>query len=277
MNLPLWWILKRPGTYIPVFFLCLAPANGQMLNRECASASLGNTFVSRAGYCLPSQNQAGLGRIERNSISMQHFRPGLCPDLGVSVLSAQFATTHGAIGTTISQYGIGGLRFTSAWVAYGIAVRKGWYAGLGIHFWHATIGEKWFHHPCFSFAAGLQAVISRELTLGVHLSHPAGWYASNPLAASHPMTVTVGGAWVMLPMISSFWELELIAGYPVRWKLGFEWKEKRGLGLQIGAHDQPFTVSGGIAVNIRKWNIHTAFSYRFDRGNTPYTAFTYEW
>lgn len=277
MNFPPSWNLKRPGKTIPVFFLCLAPAFGQTMEGECSTAALGNTFLIRSGYCLPAQNQAGLGRFDGNSVSLQHSRPALCPDLGISSISLQIVTSHGALGTMVSHYGIRGLGFTSAWLAYGIALRKGWSAGVGIHFWHATLREKWIHHPCFSFAAGIQAVISDQLTLGAHISHPAGWYSSLSQTASHPMMITVGGAWRIFPMIYNFWELEFITGNRVRWKLGIEWKERRELGLQIGVHNQPFTVSGGISVTLKKWNIQSAFTYMLEQGSTPFTALSYEW
>jgi len=277
MKLPQLWIFERPGILIPVFFFGLVPTHGQLLERECAAAALGNTFLTRSGYCLPGQNQAGLGQIAENSISLQHSRPALCPDLGISSISVQWVRSHGAIGTMISNYGIRGLGFTSAWLAYGLAFRKGWNAGVGIHFWHATIREKWLHHPCISFAVGIQAAMNDRLTLAAHVSHPAGWYSSHAQFVHHPMTITVGGSWMILPMISSFWEAEVSSGYPVRWKLGFEWKECRGWALQIGAHDQPFTVSGGIAVNLTKWIIHVAFAFRVDRGSTPYTSLSYVW
>jgi hypothetical protein len=244
---------------------------------ECAAAALGNTFLARSGYCLPGTNQAGLGLIAGNSISMQHCRPALCPDLGISTISLQIASSHGALGTTVSHYGIRGLAFTSAWLAYGIALHNGWYAGVGIHFWHATIGEKWFHHPGFSFAAGILAVVNNRLTLGTHVYHPAGWYSAGAQLVNFPMTVSVGGSWMFLPMICSFWEVEVIAEYPVRCKLGIEWKEERGLALQIGAHTQPFSVSGGISVEIGNWNIQLAFAYRVLGDHTPYTALSYAW
>jgi hypothetical protein len=277
MNFPQWWILKRPGTTIPVFFLSLLPVQGQFSGKACGVAALGSTFVARSGECMAMHNQAGLGGFGGKSLSLQHSRPWMCPDLGISLISAQLATSGGAIGATLSHYGIDGLSFTSLWVAYGLQVQKHWSAGLGIHFWNSSISERWMYHPCFSFAAGIQAHISDNVILAAHVAHPAGWYSKGSQPGEHPMTISVGGSWAMAPETDSYLELEFCSGRPFRWKTGIEWRAKRGIGLQIGFHSQPFTFSCGTSLDLRKWNIQTAFTYCPDAGHTPYSALTYDW
>jgi hypothetical protein len=226
---------------------------------------------------MAMHNQAGLGEFGEKSLSLQHSRPGICPDLGISLISVQLATSHGAIGATLSHYGIEGLGFTSIWIAYGLQVQERWTAGLGIHFWNSSIPEKWIHHPGFSFAAGISAKINEMVTLAAHVAHPAGWYSKGSQPGHHPMTITVGGSWTMAPETDQYLELECCSGRPVRWKTGMEWRAKRGIGLQIGIHSQPFTVSCGTSLDLRNWNIQTAFTICPDAGHTPYTALTYEW
>jgi len=86
------WMLKRPGILIPVFFLSLVygPVIGQVQWPGTAAAALGNSYVCRQGYMCTIQNQAGLGFIEQSSISIQHGRPYLLKELGISSISGQF-------------------------------------------------------------------------------------------------------------------------------------------------------------------------------------------
>ena len=277
MILPHRWILRRPGMIIPVFFLSLLHLQGQFSVMESGAAALGKAFVTRSGDCMAMHNQAGLGQFLGHSISLQHSRPGLCPDLGISVVSAQLATSSGALAATLTHYGVNGLGYTSAWLAYGLGVHKHVSAGAGIHFWKFSIGDKWMHHPGFSFAVGIQASVRDNMKLAAHVAHPAGWYAMDAPSRHHPMTMNLGGSWTMVPTTCIYLELESTAGQPVRWKLGVEWKEKRGIALQFGVHSQPLTVSFGTRVNLRKWNIQTAFAFAPDAGTTPYSALTYEW
>lgn len=274
---PLRWIIQRPGLLIPVFFLCLVQARGQYDGKECTVISLGNTFLTRKGYCMARHNQAGLGCFSGRSLSLQHSRPGLCRDIGISSVSLQISTLHGGLGGTVTHYGISGLGYSSAWIAYGIEMYPGWSAGLGIHLWTTSIREKWFCHPGFSFAVGFQAQFSEKLSLAAHVAHPAGWVSSGPQTRATPMTIAFGGSWMPIPLATWYWELEFSAGYPVRWKLGLEWMDILGTRLQVGLHSQPFTVTGGIMVRSHRWNIQIAYAFRYDSGSTPSTALTYEW
>ncbi len=274
---PYRWILKRPGFIIPVFFLSQIPAQCQFPGKECGVAALGSAYTVRSGFCMAMHNQASLGQFRGHSISVQHARPGLCADLGISMVSLQLATSHGALGAALSRYGISGVGFTSAWLAYGITLHEGWSAGVGMHFWNTSVREKWLNRPCLSFAAGIRACINDAVSIAAHVIHPAGWYSPGSQPKHHPMTITAGGRWEMMPSACSYLELEFTTGFPVRWKVGLEWVENRGIGLQIGFHSQPLTIACGTSFTFQRWNIQTAFTYCLDAGNTPYAALTYEW
>jgi hypothetical protein len=226
---------------------------------------------------MAGSNQAGLGRISSHSFTLQHARPYLISDLGISSVSLQVAMARGALGTVLSHHGINGLGYTSAWVAYGMKLHTGLTAGLGLHFWSSRIPEQFMYHPGFSFAAGLQLEVNDQLTLGAHVRHPAGWYSPAPNKRPRPMTVTTGGSLSLFTQATYFAELEFTTGCPLQWKQGLEWIAGQGIKMQFGIHNQPFTVSGGIQVTHNHWNIHAAITYGTNAGSTPSTSFSYGW
>jgi hypothetical protein len=277
MNLPLRWMLKRPGPWIPVFFLCPCLVMAQSDGTATSVAALGGTFLVRTGYAMARHNQAGLGHLTLNSFSIQHTRPFLLDELGISSLSIQIPFSHGGAGTTLSHYGIRGLGYTSAWIASGIRVFEEWCMGVGLQFWNFSYPGQPFHHSGFSFAAGLSVEISELIQLGAHLSHPAGFFPGTPVHLSPPATLTIGGSWSLFSTAVYYVEMEFQSGQQIRLKHGLEWKAGEMLLVQMGMQSGPFTLSCGIGIELRRWYLHSAFTYNPDTGSTPYMSLHHVW
>ncbi len=277
MNSPQMWNLKRPGIVLPVFFLSLIPLIGQIYWQEASVASLGNTFVTRSGYCNARHNQAGLGRIDVNTVSLQHIRPFILNELGISTLSAQILAGEGAFGATLSSFGILGLRQTSAWISYGMKLQHGITAGLGIHLWSSTIPDKVFFHPGFSFALGIQARINDLIVIGAHVNHPVGWYSDNPGQGNDPMVISIGGSYTFFQTITYYSNLQLFSETQIQSCHGIKLKFKERVELLLGMHNRPISISGGVATIFPNWNLYIAFEYIIDSGPIPSSSFTYAW
>ncbi|MEN8229924.1 MAG: hypothetical protein ABFS38_17320 [Bacteroidota bacterium] len=271
------WILKRPGIVIPVFFLSLTPVSGQIQWKEAAVAALGNSFVTRPGLCNASHNQAGLGWIDRNSLSLQHSRPFILKELGISSLCAQIHAGEGTFGTTLSTYGITGLRETSAWISYGMKLHPGITAGLGIHFWCSTIPEQLLYHIGFSFAAGIQAKVNDQLFIGAHVLHPAGWNAITPGMRLDRMVISAGFSYTFFQTVSYYSDLRILSENHIQSCHGIELKLSERIEFLLGMHNHPFSISWGVAFLLDNWTLHAAFEYLIDSGSTPFSSITYAW
>jgi len=268
---------KRPGIVIPVFFLCLHPMMGQVAWQEASVESLGNTFVTRTGYCHARHNQAGLAWIEKNSLTLQHSRPFILKELGISILSCQFQTGAGAFGATLSRFGIEGFNQSSAWISYGMKLQHGISMGLGIHFWTTGIPGQMIFHPGFSFALGIQARINDQFAIGAHVLHPIGWYSINPGDRDGIMVISVGGSYTFLESIIYYSDLRIMPGNHLQSCHAIELKNKHRLGILMGLHNQPFGISGGIVISFRSWTLHAACKYLMESGIAPSSSFTYVW
>lgn len=277
MIFPLMWKLKRPGSLIPVFFLSLFPLFGQSGGAECSVTALGGTFVTRPGPCLAMHNQAGLGAVTDRSLSIQHARPFLAGDLGISSLSFQCNMPHGALGVALINTGISGFSHTSVWIAYGMTIAEKWTAGVGIHGWTNSIRESWLHHPGFSFALGIQWRILEKIRWGIHLSHPLGWQSGLPGKHALPMKIAMGTGLLLGYGTTLYLETHTMTGKALQWRAGLEWEVRRGTRLQFGLHPGPITVSGGLIFQHHDWYMQTAFAFGLETGGSPATALTYVW
>lgn len=277
MIFPPKWNRKRPGLLIPVFFLCMLHLKGQSVAADCSALALGGTFVSRSGTSLPQGNQAGLGDVERTTLSIHHVRPFLAGDLGISSLSIQAAMTHGALGASLIHWGIAGLRHTSFWMAYGIRLSSGWLAGVGIHGWSKSTGEQLLHHPGFSFAAGVQWKVHDRFRWGSHLAHAAGWQSGGPGHHALPLKLAMGGSLLVVQGITFHLEVVFISGNTFGWRSGMEWDSERGFLMQFGLRPDPLTVSWGCSFIHQNWILQAAVAFGQETGVTPSTALTRAW
>jgi len=262
---------------IPVFFLLLLPVSGQYDWKEPYVSSLGGAFVIHTGPASSSQNQAGLGSTEGNSICIQHCRPYMMMDLGISTLSLQLESGQGAFGSAITTLGVEGLRKTSAWISYGMQLHPGITTGVGIQLRYSSIPEKIWYQPAISCAIGIQARINSQLVTGAHVLHPVGWTSHPTDDRNQLMNLAVGGAYTFIETSTYFLELHVIPGSGLQVCQGLELKLKERMAMMLGMHTRPLSLTGGVAIFYTQWSMHAAFVYGIDSGTTPLSSLSYAW
>jgi len=272
-------MLKRPGLLIPVFFLSLIHLNvhGQSQWPGTASAAMGNTVVCVNGYWCASQNQAGLGFIEQSSVSLQHGRPYLLKDLGVSSLSAQLRTGNGAIGFRLSTRGLMGFRQSSLWLSYGLKLNQDISAGMGIHLWNSSIAEQLIYAPGISFDLGIQIRIKESWKLGAHLYHPLSFSPRSDQSKTNPVAIETGFSYAFFRVARIYSELHIRPGEPINLCSGAEWLVNQLISLRTGFRTTPFTFSWGISFSFKKCILDFTFQYRMLTGLSPLTSMSYAW
>jgi hypothetical protein len=271
--------MKGPGKLIPVFFLSLLQANlsGQVEWPGAASAALGGSFVCRQDYMCSSQNQAGLGFAEHSSISIQHGRPFLIRELGITSLSGQFRTGKGALGISFATTGLKGLRQSSFWLACGLKLHPRVSAGAGLHFWNTSIREQAFFAPGIGFSLGLQVRIRDRWKLGVRLNDPAAWSQPPEAFADESMSLETGAACSIFNVGQLFAELHIKPGMPIILCGGAEWSLNRQIVFRTGISSGPYTFSWGISFRFKRCVADFSFRYRSQTGLSPLSALSYEW
>ena len=277
MIYPRKWSIRRPGFLIPVFFLSCLQAYGQNHWLDAGSAGLGACFVTRSGQASVGLNQAGLGRREKNAVSLHHIRPFITSDLDIASLSAQLALKQGGAGLSLSTMGISGMRQTSAWISYGLMLHPRLFAGAGIHLGNTSLAKEANYQMEAGFALGLQFSISDELILGAHLSNPAVWSSNSGTISGSSMMISSGISYLFYETARYYTEFHVRYNRPVQWCNGFEIKIKERLQLLLGLKNQPWCLSAGISLNYQKVGICLSGTYCMDTGCTPYTSLSYEW
>lgn len=272
-------ILKRPGILLPVFFLSqiYLSVESQVQIPEAASAALGGSFVCLQANMCSSQNQAGLGFIEQSSVSIQHGRPYMLKELGISSLSGQFISGRGAFGLAMATLGLRGFRQSSLWLAYGLKLHSNISAGAGLHFWNSSITEQYIYAPGISFALGLQIKFQEHWQLGARLFHPTAWSSHAELSQTQLMSIETGFSYSFFKVARIYSELHIKPGAYFMLCSGIEWILKQDIILRTGISSRPFTFSWGISLNFARWAVDFSFQYRSHTGLSPFTSLTHAW
>ena len=277
MKPPRKWNMIRPGFLIPVFFLSCYPGSGQVPWQESSVSAVGGCFASRTGLTDGRYNQAGLGWIEHHSLSVQHARPFILCDLGISSLSIQVPAKTGGFGATLSSFGITGLRQTSTWISYGLKLHPDLSAGLGLHFWNSSIREHSLYHFGASCALGIRFRINQNLFLGAHVMHPVSWPDREPDTVYRLMMISTGFSYTFFKSTTYHSDLHILPEGTLQWCHGLEHHLSESIKILLGMHNRPYSVSGGITVRHNRWSITIAFAYRIDTGTTPSSSLSYAW
>lgn len=271
-------MLKGPGKFIPVFFLSLQQAAlpGQVLRQGTGSAALGGSFVCLQDHMCSFQNQAGLGFVERSSLSIQHARPFLLRDLGISSLSAQVQAGKGAIGMAASTMGLKGLRQSSLWLACGQRFHPQITAGVGLHFWSTSIRDQFLFAPGLGYTMGLQIRFRKTWILGARLSHPFAWSRS-PNGIRKSMGLQCGFARSIFDVGQVYAQANIQPGIPIILSSGAQWKLNRQIIFRTGIRSGPLTFTWGLQLSFSNFLIEFSGIYSSDTGLSPLSALSYEW
>ena len=271
--------LKRPGILIPVFFLSLIHTclTGQVSWEGTSSAALGSTSVCSQGYWCANQSQAGLGFIKQSSISIQHCRPYLLKELGISAFSGQFTTGSGALGISLSTRGLTGFRQSSMWLSYGLKLLPHISAGMGIHLWNSTMEENFIHAPGISFALGLQVRINEQWIIGARLLHPVAWSAHPGVPVNQLLRIECGASFSFFNTARIYSEVHIKPEEGIALCSGLEWILKPQINLRTGFCSGPYTFCWGLSFKFTKWILEFSFRYRTNSGLSPLTSITHEW
>ncbi len=276
---PLWWMFKRPGLMIPVFFLLgfQAITTAQDFWPEASTASLGGSFVTRSGYSCAGLNQAGLGAIEQHSVTLQHSRPYLLRELDESSLSGQFHTGSGALGMVFSSRGIKGLRQSSLWFSYGMKLHPDATAGIGIHLWNTGVAEQLFYAYGMDLALGVRISILEQWMAGAHVHYPVFWSLPTLAYGQPGSRIASGLSYTFLKVGTLYAEIHIHAEHRIALMAGLEWTLNQSLCLRVGFADNPFTLSWGMAWIHPRWSVQFAFQYRMSSGSIPLASLSHAW
>ena len=271
------WILKRPGTFVPVFFLSLfSILKAQYHLPGTSSAGLAGCVSALSGISGIDGNQGGLGWSGDAIICAEYAMPFTMKELGYAGLSATIPALDGNLGGKLVSGGIRGYREHSLWLSYGLRLGKQFSAGAGLFYNITSTGNKIVHHHRTSFAGGIQVRLSEQLIIGGHVRFP--YQYSNPGSPYRRLqaAISLGGALDFFQSNTFYAECEL--NEITRFSISAGVKSVLGklVILQTGFRTSPATFSFGTGFKITKMEIRFASQMIYKSGSSTFFGIHYE-
>lgn len=212
-------------------------------------------------------NQAGLGYIDRASVTAFGEQRFALQELGQYAFGLALPTNSGTFGLSISHFGFEGYNEQRAGLAYGRKLAERFALGAQIIVLNTQIPE-YGRRTVLTFELGAIVELLPELQFGVHLYSPIRVEQAN--GDYLPSILKVGVQYQPSAQIRLLAEVEKDIAYPVRTKVGLEYQVAEPFWLRVGAGTQPAGVSFGVGYEVAdRLRFDVATNYHQLLGFTP--------
>ena len=157
------------------------------------SLGLGHANVTLHDIWCANNNQAGLAYIKSLEIGFSYeTRYGLA-ELGLKNLNAAIPLKVGVMGFTIQQFGFSDYNENKFGLAYGLKVSENVAIGAQVDYLLVSIAEAQTQNKTgFTAEIGLQAKLTDQLTLGIHVFNVPNTSLSGDFRQKIPMIISAG-------------------------------------------------------------------------------------
>ncbi|MEL6717744.1 MAG: hypothetical protein AAFO82_01650 [Bacteroidota bacterium] len=261
-------------TFLLFSFVCLFAQNNQSPVAGAKGAAMGNTGLLFTDINSAFVNQAGLANLEGFAGSIFAERRFLnSPINNISgVVAAPIGL--GTFALTINSFGIENYQEQKIGLAYARQLLDGLSIGVQFDYLSTNIPQ-YGSAGVFTFEAGLQAQLLKDLSFGFHLYSPAQIDLVEDLPL--PTIYKAGLAYTPSDKVFLTVEVEKDIDYPVRFKAGVEYQFSETFFLRTGVATQPTLASLGIGVLFNeRLAIDISASYHQILGVSPSVGLSYQ-
>jgi len=271
------WPFKRPGSLIPVFFLCFFQMiNGQLTAPGVESEGLAGCSTMLKGSASIAGNQAGLGWNNEKSLLAEYTMPLMMKEMGIAGLSLSLPLYHGNAGVKMISGGIPGYRDQSLWLSYGLRTGENFTLGAGLFYNLISIRSKLNHQFRVSFAGGVQVKITEDLLLAGHILYPFQYNSSRSEHGGLKASISLGGYYAFYAANRLFAECRFTeSGIPVL-HAGIESTIGKVVKVRGGYKTKPASFSFGCGFRIHRIRILFASNLIFNYGLSSSFGLNYE-
>ena len=272
-KLPLWLFLS-------IFYTTTAFASGNEPGSAVGarSASLGQAYTSiRGDFWSLFHNPAGITGTNSFQLGAHVERRFLLTELTYGSAGAvlPFAGNQAA-GIAVGSFGFSAYRSNHAAITYGITVldkisigARANYTSLNIQDYGGTAG--------FYVDAGLHTQVTESLSVGftVYNANRAVLESQNGREVI-PTVLSLGIAYQPTEKVLILADVQKDIDHPISYKGGIEYQIVPALYARIGMSTEPLTLTGGLGVNWKQFQLDLAFAYHEQLGYTPHFSLTYQ-
>jgi len=255
------------------FFAFLLAQNNQSPLAGARGAAMGNTGILFTDIHSTFVNQAGLASLEGIAASVFAERRFLNSPINNISGAVAAPIGFGTFALTINSFGIENYQEQKIGLAYARQLLDGLSIGVQFDYLSTNIPQ-YGTAGVFTFEAGLQAQLLKDIQFGFHLYSPTQIQIVEEVIL--PTIYKAGLAYTPSEKVFLTVEVEKDIDYPVRFKAGVEYQFSDVFFFRTGFATQPTLASLGIGVLFdERLAIDIAASYHQILGISPSVGVSY--
>ncbi len=137
------------------------------------------------------------------------------------------------------------------------------------------IGENYGNTSALAVEAGLQAQLSKELSIGAHIYNPNRAKVAAFNDERIPTIMRIGLNYTFSEKVFVVAETQKDIDYPANFKAGVEYRVVEVLYLRAGVSTGPVLNTFGFGLNLKQFRLDIASSYHSVLGYSPHVSLTY--
>ena len=232
--------------FLPIVFLfCVSFLDAQIPPVSTVSETTGGAGVASSGINSLFENQAGLTGLKGLGVIAAVSQPFALNELNSAALGLAIPFSSGVFGLRLHSFGFEEFRQNGAGLSFARKLGERLSLGAQFDYWNLRIPE-YGSDGVVSFEVGVQAALTKKLTLGTHIFNPVkiAWSDGSEL----PAVFRLGATWQPSAKAELRAELEKDVDYPMRIKGGVAYHVAGPVILRLGAGTNPAMLSMGLGL-----------------------------
>ncbi len=250
------------GFFISSFFFLLPSSFAYVDNYPIGARSMGmgNASVTLSDPWAVHHNQAGLAYQKNFSGGLFYESKYFVSNLGLKGGIAVIPTKSGVFGLDVSSLGYSKYNESKYGLAYGRTFGENFSAGIQLDYLRTQIAENYGSKGVIAGEAGLQAKLSKNLTLGAHVFNINRAKGASYNNEKIPTIFRAGAGYSFSDKVILCIETEKDIDFKPIVKFGMEYHVIESLYLRAGTSSNPFVNHFGIGVVFHNFQMDIAAS-----------------
>ncbi len=267
--------MKRIGLFL--FFawgvlLGLAQSNTHFGGR---SAGMAYASVTLSDVWSSHNNQAGLAWMKSKKVGVYYQNKFALKQLSNVGLAYAHPMKKGIFAVQWSHFGYSLYQENKVGLAYALLLSEKLSLGVQLDYLNTKLGGMYGSKNTLAGEVGLQAKLSSELTLGVHIYNPTRAKLNDYNQEAVPTIMRLGLGYNFSKKVLVTLETEKDIDHKPVLKAGVEYLAHKKMYVRGGVATGPTLASFGLGLNMEQYKLNIATTYHQVLGFSPELSFTY--
>lgn len=265
--------------YTIIFISGLFALNAQAGNDNTPtggrSSAMGTASVAVSDFWSVHNNQAGLAGFTNMAAGIYFENRYLMKELSRKAGAFVLPSRSGVFGLSYENFGSTLYNESKIGLAFARSFGSNFSAGIQLDYLNTHLSENYGNHDAFTFEAGIQARVNKNLVIGAHVFNPLNVKLSSETGERIPAIIRVGAGYNFSEALLLTGEIEKNIDLKTRIKSGVEYKVVKQAFIRAGITTNPTTYSFGFGLDLKKLKVDLASTVHQVLGYSPQLSISY--